>query len=1008
MADILSIGAGATQLYRQALSTVGNNIANLNTEGYSRQISETSENTPSQQGTVYVGSGARLANIERAYDEFAESSLRDSGSKLATQQPLIDYANRVVDIMGSEASGLSSAMDKFFAAASALSSDPASINLRSNFLRDADGMTARFRELSGQLDAVEIETRDSITAQIATLNSLSDKLAFVNKQLNKNLTLDSQPPMLLDQRDQLLRDMSAVTKIHVNESTSGQVQVRLGSSAGSLIADSKTAYDLGVAFDSSDPGRVDLIIEPYGDRRAASAVSSGTLGGLLNFRTQTLSPAMDNFDYLAQTLVAEVNQIHRSGLDGRGNPGADLFALDPIFEVNAAAGNNNQGVQIQVTDPEAFDYAPIRMTWVSEQNSWRIEDLNTGATTQAAPGPGKFDYAGLTITVDAMPTDGESYVINPLARPASGIRVVQSDPLAVATADTMRVMSDFNNLGTATVSLEQGMAVEPAGFDFGETVFDFGKPLESLGNNPSAAAGEMVAANYLSPAFVISQGSTKASLMMEVPYDSDLGFQVVTADGVHVLGRSLDAAAQATMLSGDSGFNANSSYSDSYLNATGSDAYMDMQLTYGFLAEQVERKDWQVSDSGITDAFEITTVAASAISDSVRLQDNNSSVAIDLISADALVLNGTSLGSLSLAAGDTSSAAMMATWLNSASDSTGVTATASNRIALNANAIDFTQQVTINGVNIGDGSLLTSPAQLVAAINAATASSNVMATVTADGNLQLSNAAGFEGDNIVLGNPDASSSSNALGQLNGTYTGTLALQGDEEIRFTFGAQGVPSDLAVLGLRTGVYVDGSVGEDLAVFVTGTGSASVAAGFGKPDADAVAKSWQQPFTINFTSATEYSISDDATGTVVATRRYSQGEDIVHHGMVVAIQGNPLAGDSFSVDSNKDGIGDNGNIRRIVALQDKPLLDDGRTLSESYISMVGNVGSKAALAMMSKEAMQVVYDQAVASKDQIAGVSLDEEAAELIRFQQAYQASAQIIQVASKLFESILSVR
>ena len=259
MADILSIGAGATQLYRQALSTVGNNIANLNTEGYSRQISETTENAPSQQGTVFVGSGARLDNIVRAYDEFAESSLRDSGSKLSNQQPLIDYANRVVDIMGSEASGLSSAMDKFFTAASALSADPASINLRSSFLRDAEGMASRFRELSDQLAAVELETRESIESQINQLNSLSEKLAFVNKELNKKLSLSSQPPMMLDQRDQLLREMSAVTKIHVTEAVSGQVTVRLASSAGSVIADAKLHYDLGASFDDNDPDRKSVV-----------------------------------------------------------------------------------------------------------------------------------------------------------------------------------------------------------------------------------------------------------------------------------------------------------------------------------------------------------------------------------------------------------------------------------------------------------------------------------------------------------------------------------------------------------------------------------------------------------------------------------------------------------------------------------------------------------------------------------------------------------------------------
>ena len=1001
MADILSIGAGATQLYRQALSTVGNNIANLNTEGYSRQISETSENAPSQQGTVFVGSGARLDNIERAYDEFAEASLRDSGSKLATQQPLIDYANRVVDIMGSEASGLSSALDKFFAAASALSADPASINLRSSFLREADGMASRFRELSGQLGAVEIETRANIESQVDKLNSLSDKLAFVNKQLSKKLTLESQPPRLLDQRDQLLREMSAVTKIHITEASSGQIHVRLGSSSGSLIVDPKTNYDLGVNFDNSDPGRVDLILEPYGDRRVASTVSSGALGGLINFRTQTLSPAMDSFDYLAQTIVAEVNQIHSSGLDGRGNRGGDLFAIDPIFDIAAATGNSDRTIAVEVVDPKAFDYSPFRVTWVSEQNSWRIEDLATGATSMAAPGPAAFTHAGMNISVDHMPRDGESYEINPISRPAAGIRLIQTDPLAVATADTMRVMSAADNLSDTVVSLSQSSTAANVGFDSGKSIHE-------LGNNPSAAAGQSVSASYLTPAYIIPKGTSQASLMMEVPDDSDLSFQVMTKDGVHVLGHSIDEGTRTTMLSGDSGFSSDSSYSDSYLNQIGTDAYLDLDLTYGFLASEVERKEWQVDDNGLSDAFELITIAASATSGAVRLQDNNAAVAIDLISADALLLNGTSMGPLTLAAGSISSSAMMADWINSESDNTGVSAAATNFIEVDAVSIDYTQQLRINGTTIGDGSLLTSADELADAINNASGNTNVIAKVTSSGRLQITNAAGFEGDNITLGNPDGSSSSNALGQPNRTYTGQLALQGDEQIRFTFGAQGLPSDLAVLGLRTGVYVDSPLAEDLAVFVTGSGSASVAAGFSQPDSTVAAESLEKAFTVNFSSPTEYSITDNATGTVVATRAYSTGEDILHNGMLIDVDGNPLAGDSFVVDSNQDGIGDNGNILRIVSLQDQELLDDGRTLSESYISLVGTVGSKAALAMMSKEAMQVVYDQAVESKDQIAGVSLDEEAAELIRFQQAYQASAQIIQVASKLFDSILNVR
>jgi len=1001
MADILSIGAGATQLYRQALSTVSNNIANLNTEGYSRQISETSENSPSQQGTVFVGSGARLDNIERAYDEFAESSLRDSGSKLSNQQPLIDYANRVVDIMGSEASGLSSAMDKFFAAASALSADPASINLRSSFLRDAEGMASRFRELSDQLNAVETETREGIERQVNQLNSLTEKLAFVNKELNKKLTLASQPPMMLDQRDQLLREMSEITKIHVTESTSGQVTVRLASSAGSVITDGKLHYDLGVNFDDNDPGRVDLIIEPYGDRRVASAVSNGELGGLMNFRTQTLAPALDSFDFLAQTLVAEVNQVHSAGLDGRGQAGGDLFAIDLDFIVSAPTGNANAAIAVEVIDAEEFEYAPFEITWNSEQNSWIIENQSSGAVTVADPGFASFSYAGLSITIGDQPVDGETYTIDPKVRPAGGMRLLVTDPLAVAAADTMRAMSDASNIGEATVSLEYSAAAAVSGFEYGDSIL-------TLGNNPSSAAGETISGSYLTPAFVIPKGVDSAALMLEVDSGSDLSFQVMTSEGVHVLGHNIDSSTQAMLMSSDSGFRADSSYSDSYLNATGSDAYMGLDLTYGFLARDVERQEWLVDDNGISTESTTTTISATATSDDVLLQSNASSVTVDLISANALVLNDYSMAALQLEAGADSSAALMATWLNAASDSTGVTATATNVITIDEDSIDFTQQVNINDVLIGDGTLLTSVRELANAINEQSDSTNVVASVTYDGKLQVTNASGYEGENITLSNPDTTSSDNALGQANQTFVGQLQLDADEEIRFTFGDGGLPTDLAVLGLRTGIYVEGAVTEDLAVFVTGTDSAKIAAGFATTDGDEVAASKIAPFTVEFSSSSQYTITDTATGTLVATRSYATGDDIVHKGFTLALDGAPVAGDLFVVDSNEDGIGDNGNMLNIVALQSKELMADGSTVGEAYISLVNTVGSKAALAMMSKEALQVVYDQAVAAKDQVSGVSLDQEAGELIRFQQAYQASAQIIQVASKLFDSILSIR
>ena len=83
MSDMFSIGANAIQLYRHSLTTVSNNIANLNTEGYSRQVTDVSESAPVERGNIFLGTGARLEGVVRAYDEYTESSLRNSNSDLA-------------------------------------------------------------------------------------------------------------------------------------------------------------------------------------------------------------------------------------------------------------------------------------------------------------------------------------------------------------------------------------------------------------------------------------------------------------------------------------------------------------------------------------------------------------------------------------------------------------------------------------------------------------------------------------------------------------------------------------------------------------------------------------------------------------------------------------------------------------------------------------------------------------------------------------------------------------
>ena len=208
MGDLLNIGASATELYRQALSTVSNNIANLNSDGYSRQEISAQENHPNLQGVSYLGTGANSKGVARAFDEFATSNIRIANSKLNEQEPLIRYTDRLVDLLGSEEGSLTTAIDDFFSATSQLSSNPAEESFRQQFLSSVNFFAERSKAIGEELESIENEIINSLHNEFDELNELASSLALVNKELTKTPLAGKQPPALLDQRDFLLLEMS--------------------------------------------------------------------------------------------------------------------------------------------------------------------------------------------------------------------------------------------------------------------------------------------------------------------------------------------------------------------------------------------------------------------------------------------------------------------------------------------------------------------------------------------------------------------------------------------------------------------------------------------------------------------------------------------------------------------------------------------------------------------------------------------------------------------------------
>ena len=1141
MVDILAIGSGAVNAYRQALSTTSNNIANVNTPGYSRRELRIGESFPVEEGVFSFGSGAQAEAVARAYDEFVERSLRDATSDLQANEPVIDYTNRIVDIMGTGAVSISSALDAFFNAAEQLSTDPRSAPLRTDFLNSAEVLASRFKDISSQVDIIGVESQLSLRQSVEELNALSEQLLKVNKQLNRKSRVIEQPPGMLDERDTILRKMSELIKLGVTELPNGQVQVNFGGiGRGYEIVTANDAKPVEIlSNDKSGGSDLRLLLDPYGVNRPLPGAPEGAIGGSLAFRTDVLRPVRIGLDFLARTIADEVNKIHRDGLDANGEFGADLFRTTATFDISTANVNGALSAAARVEDVLKSPSEAIELIYREATDSWDIRNLLTKERIGEVPSGEDQVALGIKFSLVGDPKNGDVLVLHPKDRPAKTFELMVKDINRVAVAATMRQTPGASNTSETEASLSV-IPIEdrPVGFQYGYPVINQGA-VESR-------ADITVKADGLRPAVQIARGTFGAEVSFDVQKDADQHIQVLTREGVHIAGTATISTSEANaLMSLDTGFGAGA-YTTTYLNKTGAAAYLDTTVEFGVSGKASLKNVPMVSaDTGlrttvsITEPAQITSkkvsasgtgtlVAANALNFSTKYYDPSSASA----DSDGNVKETIALGALTHSSSNPLSAADMATYFNEEFKklrSVNVRATAHNEVRVEG--IDSTLSgLLINNVAI-TYSNTTNLDQMIQAINAKSDQTGVRANWLGETGLVLSNASGHEGKNIELGLSGGATGLTALGLVTGVYEGnyeisatgeqavsntfssatqslnagsafnitvtpaggsattvavaagndtpqgivnaintitgveavllsegsqfritlrdttsagrqfsvsstatnykpvdsqarplsgsssvadtdfgfndlnnqTVGLNKPSEISLTLSSTGAPANLGRMALETGVIIDGEVPDDLAIFVTGSGSVetSVKTSAAKAQVQTYPAS---PFRINFTSDTVYTITDTTTDTVVATRLFTPGSDIDFQGIKVAFDNIPKSGDSFSVDNNTDGLGSNENILRLIELGKAPTIA-GQTFSEAYRDLITGAGSRAQMAELGKEAMTVIRDQAEESRESAVGVNLDEEAANLIRFQQAYQAAAQVIQMSQRLFDTLL---
>ena len=999
MTDLLSIGANALKTNQSALAIVSNNIANVNTEGYVRQELDIKENLPTKAGLVYVGSGAVATGVRRAYDSFVESSVRSSVSDLAAQSPLIDYSNRMIDILGDQSASLTPALDEFFDGIKELSLDPSSELRRDTALSNAKGLASRFNELGHQLQLIDDETKNQLNYKVSEFNALTDQLAVINQKLVRQSDLKRQPPDLLNSRDQVLVELSKRFRVSVEQAANGMVSVTVGKNAnGVKVVDGGSAKQMGVEYKTAtSPAEATLVLDAYGDRQDLSGLTGagGEIGGLLQFRSSVLAPSMNNLNLLAATVSNEVNSALSGGMDLYGDKGGPLFDTPLVFSADVKNTASNPGVSIQVTEKRPENSHSLELIFDKKNDRWLINDQSTGLKF-VSPNARQMSINGLRIGISGDIQDGDRITIGATSSAAESMRVVMTDPNRLAAGDLYGMTFGAENSGSARASV--GFAQQ--------TPASLVKPIqETLVNNLNPAAAVSINPNNFQPLVSIPAGTSNVTLTLSKEYPADVEMQVFTREGQHLFGSAGIADSQLSlMLSENNGFGAGASYSAQQLNAD--QGYMGKPWRIGAVSQSLS----ELNEQGAAIVKQEAVIQSSAL----PARTNSTGSTLNIVDQADLKLNGKALSALPLANGTSLTSAAVVSWLNTNISTHGLAlvAKAENVIDISRQDIDLNaSSLSINGSTINLPSSMDSLVDLANAINQSTSDTNVEAVIGVNNSLRLQNTVGNEAASITLNSPASVFKSlagevRAAIKIEATRTGGDSSQ--KEVALTLSSQGTSSDLAALGFSSSLYIDDTLSEDLIVFATGATSASatLAADYSAGEVDPLALR-NRITHFEFISDTQYQIKDDATGTVLATRDYLSGQDLQYQSIRMQMEGEPKKGDTFSVDGNRSGLGSNENALRLTALESKKVFGASQNFHDGYLSILTTAGNTSRLAEVAEQALEIVHDQAVRAKDEKSGVNLDEEAANLIRYQQAYQASARLMQTANQLFDALLRI-
>jgi len=320
---ILQIGRKAITAQQSNMNTIGQNIANVNTRGYSRQRVNLATSPSVLRLNNLLGTGVEVANVERIRDRFIDQLLLQERPNQARFEFLSDSLHFVEEIFNEPSdSGLSSLLEDFFSAFDDLAADPESPAARQVVKERGMALASSFNRVARQLRDLQRELTQELQTRVDEINQKLEAVADLNRKIQRLEGDGAQASELRDKRDLLLDELSQLIDIQTSENDRGIISIASG---GKFLLVETTVERLSLQNEAGDVSRPGIVLASSGQPLQPSG---GQIQGLLDLRDRMIPSYLSQLDELARTLVQEVNTLHRAGSNPDGQSGFDFFDPD--------------------------------------------------------------------------------------------------------------------------------------------------------------------------------------------------------------------------------------------------------------------------------------------------------------------------------------------------------------------------------------------------------------------------------------------------------------------------------------------------------------------------------------------------------------------------------------------------------------------------------------------------------------------------------------------------------